>query len=472
MADIETVLAKIETARANGHLVDDLTMSSVLVQVHDRSQLERLFPTVPRRDLLVDRANLFLRQEQQRECSAQELVDAARGHLRELRSLVDRQPFAPPGAAELVDAVLALPYVVVDEADARPDAVELRGVGEQVSEVPAPSAPLSADDVRRLVGVDAWTVHEMTSGESEQAHEALTYLYGPLHDHAHLAHFLVAPALADPFDFGHYYLLWEAEATLWIATDRVEVRRGTAARWAFDEYGYVAQPVDVPVDDELWAQSTGKAGAKALATLHRARDEQSTLLDVQDLGLTSLPPSVATEETILRVSLVGNRFIKVPPEIYQMPWLQVLNMSANRLDVIDPRLFTALPMLEIFNARSNAFTTVPDEITSLANLHRLDLSDGKLNALPENIGDLTSLRRLFLGGTELVTLPSSVGQLHDLELLAAGNSKLRSLPATILNLPDSTEVDFYGSELPRPLHSVHSIAELRDVWPPDWPTLG
>jgi len=472
MPDIDEILSEIEAHRVAGTSVDDLTASSVLTMVRDRSGLERLFAGTPHADQIVDRVDRFLGQDQRSEMDDSALIAAATGHLRELQSLLVRLG-TMPDASVLVDAVLALPCTVVSASESSRPGVQLRGVGEEVTTVPEPSNPLTPRDLEHLAGIEAWTISEMAW--QEPVEESLEYLVGPLHDHALLAYYLVSPGLDDPFDFDHYFRLWEAGATLWISAENVEIRRDTAPRWEFDQYGdspaTPPAPASVDLGEAAWLEGPGrsKGGAKALDELKRCVVEQSESFRVRECGLSALPPAIAQIECIKYLSLYSNRFTRVPAEVLEMRWLKGLDLEDNEVRSLEPELFASLPNLVGLNVSRNRIMRLPEEISTLVFLETLDARENEIAVLPDTIGELGGLTRLFLDKNSMQTLPPSIGRLQNLELFHAASTELATLPVEILDLPDSVTISFWKTQLPMPLQEAYTIADLRAAWPSDWP---
>jgi hypothetical protein len=105
-----------------------------------------------------------------------------------------------------------------------------------------------------------------------------------------------------------------------------------------------------------------------------------------------------------------NYLEELPLEIWQLPNLQYLDLSATRL------------------------TELPKEIGQLTNLQELDLSRTKLTELPKEIRQLTNLTKLDLSATQLTELPKEIGQLTNLQELDLSRTKLTELPKEIEQL--------------------------------------
>ncbi|GLD97815.1 hypothetical protein PINS_up006512 [Pythium insidiosum] len=114
--------------------------------------------------------------------------------------------------------------------------------------------------------------------------------------------------------------------------------------------------------------------------------------------------------------------------------LEYLDFAENAL----PRLPTGslwrrLDRLVELRLHHNKLVRLPNGLTSLAALQRLDVSHNKLVRLPTQMHKLHALQRLDLSTNALVALPPSLAQCARLEtLLLVKNPKLRELPDALL----------------------------------------
>ena len=152
-----------------------------------------------------------------------------------------------------------------------------------------------------------------------------------------------------------------------------------------------------------------KAYQEAERKIEAALLEEATELDLKNMGLTELPPSVGNLVNLKILKLgadffkggEGNQLTTLPPEIGQLTQLQGLFLDENQL------------------------TTLPPEIGQLTQLQGLFLKGNQLTTLPAEIGQLTQLQGLFLKGNQIKTLPDSIGKLEKLEILLLGKNPLQ-----------------------------------------------
>ena len=183
-----------------------------------------------------------------------------------------------------------------------------------------------------------------------------------------------------------------------------------------------------------------EACAEALKRIAECGRRRVTALDLDGLGLTTLPPHVAQLAKLTELHLANNRLASLPPEIGQCPNLVRLDLSHNRLTTLPPEI-AQLEKLQSCDVSTNALACLPPEIGQLANLTRLDLSNNPLATLPPEIGGLTRLTRLYLAHNRLTCLPPAIGQLASLTRLYLAHNRLGALPPEIGDLASLTRLD-------------------------------
>ncbi|CAN0443423.1 unnamed protein product, partial [Ectocarpus sp. 12 AP-2014] len=111
--------------------------------------------------------------------------------------------------------------------------------------------------------------------------------------------------------------------------------------------------------------------------------------------------------------------------------LQRLDLSFNQITEL-PAAVSNLSVLVSLKLRKNRLSAVPPELFSLESLSLLDLTGNAIRELPEKgLCAAVALKGLLLSGNRLSRLPSSVGSLHGLETLELSDNTIRSLPESI-----------------------------------------
>jgi len=174
--------------------------------------------------------------------------------------------------------------------------------------------------------------------------------------------------------------------------------------------------------------------------IQQAAIEGSAELSLSDLGLTSVPESLA-----------------------QLSELKSLDLSDNRLSSL-PEFLGQLAQLQSLNVRSNQLTVLPDWLGQLAQLQGLDASANQLTELPASLGQLAQLRVFDVGSNQLTGLPASLGQLAQLEFLDAGSNQLTVLPASLGQLTQLQYLDVSSNQLTEPPTSLGQLTQLQYLY--------
>nr|XP_045378829.1 leucine-rich repeat-containing protein 40 isoform X2 [Camelus bactrianus] len=177
-------------------------------------------------------------------------------------------------------------------------------------------------------------------------------------------------------------------------------------------------------------------------------------LDLSNNRLTTLPTSFSSLFSLVRLNLSSNQLKSLPAEISGMKRLKHLDCNSNLLETISPEL-ASMESLELLYLRRNKLRFLPEfpsckllkelhvgenQIEMLGAQHLkhlnsilvLDLRDNKLKSVPDEITLLQSLERLDLSNNDISSLPYSLGKLH-LKFLALEGNPLRTIRREIIN---------------------------------------
>lgn len=126
-----------------------------------------------------------------------------------------------------------------------------------------------------------------------------------------------------------------------------------------------------------------------------------------------------------KIKLSGKELGSIPPSLYKLSELQVLDLSPER----EACLFYHL-------------THLSPAISNLRNLTVLAVDTNKLSSLPEEIGELAFLERLALSNNQISELPQSFSRLFTLRSLYCSNNCFKHLPTAVCQLKSLAFVDF------------------------------
>jgi len=141
------------------------------------------------------------------------------------------------------------------------------------------------------------------------------------------------------------------------------------------------------------------------------------------------------------------------------PDLKSLNLQKLGLNTL-PDCITEIHHLEELDLKGNNLQSLPESIGSLIDLEKLFLSGNKLQLLPESIGDLSNLKGLDLSNNELQSLPESIKRLINLEKLFLSGNKLQALSDTIESLPKLRRFSLIGNPIQAPPDHMRNLIFL------------
>ncbi|HEX8193373.1 MAG TPA: COR domain-containing protein [Allosphingosinicella sp.] len=215
----------------------------------------------------------------------------------------------------------------------------------------------------------------------------------------------------------------------------------------------VEPTADQPTEDYL---------GRALAVIKQCRDNQDKALSLAGLRLGELPSDLFELYWLesLNISYVGAQ--KLPPQIGNLTQLVHLNAQGNRFNEI-PREIGALRNLEVLDLGRSSITELPPDITGLVSLLEIDLYGNPLRQLPDFFWSLTSIQQLGLTKTSLDTLSEEIGQLNKLQRLFLGFNCLSSLPASISSLVELRGLFLHNNRLADLPDWISSLAMLDEI---------
>ncbi|XP_036426167.1 leucine-rich repeat-containing protein 40 isoform X2 [Colossoma macropomum] len=181
------------------------------------------------------------------------------------------------------------------------------------------------------------------------------------------------------------------------------------------------------------------------------------LLDCSRNHLESVPPvlaQMALEQLYLRHNKL--RFL---PELPSCKTLKELHCGNNQIEELDAAHLKHLSALSVLELRDNKVKRLPEEITLLQGLERLDLTNNDISSVPFGLGTLPKLTSLALEGNPLRTIRR--------ELLTKGTSELlKYLRSRIQEQPDGNPKEEPKTAMTLPSQArinVHAIKTLKTL---------
>ncbi|PAA65120.1 hypothetical protein BOX15_Mlig021248g2, partial [Macrostomum lignano] len=191
-------------------------------------------------------------------------------------------------------------------------------------------------------------------------------------------------------------------------------------------------------------------------------------------GSSSLRMMIDTEDPLFqgmkKLKIQGRNLTAVPPELFNLSELEVLDMSPEReaclyyklADV--PTAICKLKNLRILLLDTNDLAKVPGEIGLLENLERLALSNNWLSSLPPEIGDLTQLKSIHLANNKFVHFPAAVLRCTQMEFLDISDNMLQKVPKAIRRLTNLETLMVFSNQLRGLPDEICDLVQLRCVW--------
>ncbi len=192
-------------------------------------------------------------------------------------------------------------------------------------------------------------------------------------------------------------------------------------------------------------------------------------LILSGLGLSgAIPAALGNLTRLTDLALHGNEFETIENGAFAgMSNLESLELQYNRFSGMVPAAITQLPKLNYLDLSNNEFSGVPVTLLDLPNLEVLGLSGNKLTGeLPADLGRLSKLRELWLSGNGLTgPIPASIGNLTNLERLHLQYNALSGeIPAGLTSLVKLRRLDLSENQLSGPLpHGLGRLNQLVEI---------
>ncbi|NXB11275.1 LRC40 protein, partial [Cnemophilus loriae] len=174
-------------------------------------------------------------------------------------------------------------------------------------------------------------------------------------------------------------------------------------------------------------------------------------LDCTKNYLETVPPTLATMASLEQLYLRKNK-LRSLPEFPSCKLLKELHAGENQIEILNAENLKQLSSLCVLELRDNKIKAVPEEITVLQKLERLDLANNDISRLPYTLGNLPQLKFLALEGNPLRTIRRDLLQKGTQELLKYLRSKIQDdgpgpseePPVTAMTLPSQSKVNIHA----------------------------
>uniref|UniRef100_A0A8C7WMM8 Leucine rich repeat and Ig domain containing 2a n=1 Tax=Oryzias sinensis TaxID=183150 RepID=A0A8C7WMM8_9TELE len=191
--------------------------------------------------------------------------------------------------------------------------------------------------------------------------------------------------------------------------------------------------------------------------------------------MPTIPDGIPTETRILDLS--KNKLTMINPDDFiAFPGLEELDLSGNLISYVEPGAFNALFNMHSLSLKSNRIKLIPLGVfTALTNLTRLDISDNKIVILLDYMfQDLHNLKFLEVGDNDLVYISHrAFSGLLSLETLTLERCNLTVVPTEALSHLHSVvslHLRYLSISTFHP-YSFKKLFKLRHLEIDNWPSL-
>ena len=173
---------------------------------------------------------------------------------------------------------------------------------------------------------------------------------------------------------------------------------------------------------------------------------------------------------ILKLSKRSNEFegsiriITWEQKLTSMQNLTILNLYGNKINNLNGIGSLAFCPLKEINLGYNDLTSLPNEMSLLANtLNILWLDDNEFQTFPTIVSQLHELQELRISNNCISYIPPVISQLTKLETLALDNNEIQEFPEGILKIPTLRHLWLRQNELPDIPEDINIASSLRTL---------
>ena len=177
-------------------------------------------------------------------------------------------------------------------------------------------------------------------------------------------------------------------------------------------------------------------------TLYHKAPEIISLNLSRNLSLNIPKDFIQQCVNLRKIEFTGNEAERLPNSIASASRLTYLDISNNRLELLDHAALHNHGALVALKLSNNRLRSLPAEFGQFKSLRNLHISSNNLTEFPPFICELVTLVELDLSFNSIKCFPLEIGQLSALERLTVSNNRLTgSLPRTFANLGSLKELD-------------------------------
>jgi internalin A len=173
-------------------------------------------------------------------------------------------------------------------------------------------------------------------------------------------------------------------------------------------------------------------------------------LSLKNNSLKTLPTIIFTIENLRYLNLADNQINEINSHYFRnLMSIEKVDISYNQITSISAEEIT-YSKCESLSMKGNKLQKFPTAVSDCETLEKLDLSENKISLIEDDAFDrLENLIELDLSFNELTYLPTSIGKLKKLRRLNLSGNKISSLPKEFENLTSLEFLDFDSNPIGR-----------------------
>ncbi|XP_078688980.1 uncharacterized protein LOC144920576 isoform X1 [Branchiostoma floridae x Branchiostoma belcheri] len=203
--------------------------------------------------------------------------------------------------------------------------------------------------------------------------------------------------------------------------------------------------------------------AMALDLVPRKNCDDQWEIDLSCRGLTEIPPEIFHITDLQVLNLFGNNIEHISGDIGQLLRLKKLDLGSNSLTSLPPQLCSLIELEEL-NLNDNHLTTLPDKFGRLRALQVLYLKDNALKDLPHSICDIEELERLYITNNMIERLPDDFGRLKSLKDCYISSNRLRFLPDSFCEMENLVKVNLSDNAIEKLPDRIGNLVNVKNLY--------
>ena len=106
-------------------------------------------------------------------------------------------------------------------------------------------------------------------------------------------------------------------------------------------------------------------------------------------------------------------------------------------------------------------TSIPESITSLNGLRRIEFSNNQLTEIPDFIFEINSLRKIDFSNNQLTTIPNLINELTNLRVLKLSQNNIEIFPDEITIMNTLREIDLSYNQINTISEGINNLSNLK-----------